>query len=190
MSDIKQIYYQTRNVYNNDGVFETVKAEFLDIFKNMRALLDARLDKEETYKANGLGYKVLDSECEPIRSLECNHLIEKDGVVVGSVILRVSNNFATHGERMFGDIMQRTYELRFKTFAGCDFTVESSGIAASQRDNGPILINSCVGTGFADKILEKHWAEFKAKVTFTAAEVDKPTKMRTWTKNQIIYARA
>lgn len=189
MSDIEQLYYQTRNVYNEAGLFEEVKAEFLAIYKDMRVLLDAELDKFETYKFNGMGYKVLTEDCNPIRSLECNHLIEKEGIVVGSVILRASNNYATHGQMMFGDILQRVYELRFKTFAGCDFTVESSGIAVSQRDNGPILVNSCVGTGFADKILKKHWDEFKSQCTFTAAEVSKPTKLRKWTVNQIVYSQ-
>lgn len=186
----EQVYFQNRNIYNDIGTYDKIKLEFLGIFKLMRALLDAELDKAEEYKFNDLGIKILTPDCEPIRMLECNHLIIKNEVVVGSVILRASNDRPTHGDGMFQDTMTRVYELRWKTFAGCDFSIESSGIAASQRNNGPILVNSCTGTGFADNILKRHWEEFKSLATFTAAEIEEPTKKRIWTKAQMVYSRA
>lgn len=183
-----QIYTRGRNVINETGVYENIKAELITLFKANKALLDQRLDLAEEYSYSGEGFKTLTETCEPIRMLECNHLIIKNDIVVGSVILRVNNNKPTHGILMLQDCLERTYELRFKTFAGCDFTVESSGIAISQRNVGAMLINSGCGTGFADQILKRHWEEFKSLCTFTEDEIKNPTKLRTWSQRFAVYA--
>lgn len=187
MSDI--IYARGRNVINQNGVYENVKAEFINIFLANKALLEQELDQAETYSFNQNGFKILDKNCEPIRMIECNHLIIKDNVVVGSVILRVNNTLPTHGNRLIQDCLDRTFELRFKTFAGCDYTVESSGMAITQRNNGVLLINSGCGTGFSDLILKRHWDEFKTNCTFTQAEIQNPTKKTLWTKLYSVFSQ-
>jgi hypothetical protein len=186
----KQVYYAGRTFGNVNGIFENVKNEFLSIFLTNKALLDAELNKKEEYLFNAEGFKILKAECEPYKSLECNHLLIVNDIVVGSVILRVSNNFATHGARLAMDSLQRTYELRFKTFAGCEFAVESSGIAVTQIDNGPMNVNSGTISGFADKILERHWAQFKDQCIFTATEIENPTKSKKYGQRHAIFARA
>lgn len=187
----EQIYYTDRNVYVEDGIFETIKKEMILIFLQNKALLDAKLDAAEEYTFSAKGFKVLKDSCEPIRSIEYNRLIIKNNIVVGSVILRVNNNRPTHGCNLLMDTLTRTYELRFKTFAGCDFTVESCGLAVTQvGENGPIRTNSGTITGFSDKILERHWAEFKSECTFTQGMMDQHTKLRKWTKANRIYARS
>lgn len=183
-----QIYTRGRNVINENGIYENIKAEMIGIFKTNKALLDQRLDAMEEYSYNSEGFKILTETCKPIRMLECNHLIIKENIVVGCVVLRVNNNTPTHGVQMLQDCLERVYELRFKTFAGCDFTVESSGIAVTQRGNGALLINTGSGTGFSDHILKRHWDEFKSHCTFTEVEVAAPTKMRTWTQRFSIFA--
>lgn len=186
MSDI--IYTRGRNVINESGTYEEVKAELITMFLAGKTLLEQELDQAESYSFNQNGFKILDKDCQPIRMIECNHLIIKDNVVVGSVILRANNTPATHSNRLLQDCLDRTFELRFKTFAGCDFTVESSGIAATQRNSGPILINSGCGTGFSDLLLKRHWDEFKTNCTFTQAEIQSPTKKTRWTKLHSVFS--
>lgn len=184
----KLIYTRGRNVFNENGIYENIKAEFTNIFLSNKALMEVELDNAESYSFNQNGFKILEQDCEPIRMIECNHLILKDNVVVGSVILRVNNTKPTHGSRLMQDCLDRTFELRFKTFAGCDYTVESSGIAISQRNNGPLLVNTGCGTGFSDQILKRHWEEFKSSCTFTQSEIQNPTKKTKWSKQHTIYA--
>lgn len=187
---IKDTYYSTRDVAYLDGTYERIKKELTAHYITARKLLDAKLDLAEQYKFNAMGLKVLEDDCEPWRLIECNHLIIKNGIVVGSVLLRVNNNRPTHGNKLLLDSLSRTYELRFKTFAGCDFTVESAGLAITQTDRGPVLFNSGSGTGFSDKILERHWDEFKDQCVFTEAEINNPTRSRKWRKKVAIYKRS
>lgn len=182
----QQVYYSSRNIVKDDGVFEAVKSEFIQKFIAGKALLDAELDKVETYKYDANGFKVLEETAEPIRTLEINHLILKNDIVVGSVILRVTNKPPTHGNGLIMDCLDRTYELRFRTFAGCDFTVESAGIAISQTNKGLLKVNSPSITSFSEKILERHWQEFKSECDFTATEVANPTRKSTWSKLNVL----
>lgn len=186
---LKQVYYSDRNVVVENGLYELIKQEMLPIYLANKALLNAKLDAAETYSFDANGFKILDEICEPIRLIECNHLIIKNDVVVGSVILRVNNNRPTHGRGFLMDCMVRTYELRFKTFAGCDFTVEGTGIAISQNgETGPLKFNTGCGTGFAESLLKRHWDEFKSDCTFTAGEIDTPNRLRKWTKLNVLYS--
>lgn len=186
----KQVYYSGRNTYPVDGVYETVKKELLGFFITNKALLDQKLDAAETYTFDSKGFKVLEGDAEPWRKIECQHLLIKDDVVVGLVILRVNNERPKHGVASMMDCMERVYELRFKTFSGCDFTVEGTGISITQRGvNGAFLYNSGSVSSFSEMLLERHWNEFKDQCTFTAAEVDKPMRSSKWSKALTTYAR-
>lgn len=184
-----QLYSSSRFVTEENGEYESIKAEMSVFFKEAKKLIDAKFDTAENYKFDRGGFKILEADSEPFRMIECNHLIEKNGIVVGTVTLRGTNQRPKHDINFLQDVLEREYELRFKTWAGCDFSVESSGIAFTQFGDGPIMVNSCSVSGFHVTILRKHWDEFKSNCTFTAADLDKPTKSFKWTKRKDRFAR-
>lgn len=185
---IKQFYTRSRFTENVGGTFETVKKEMIEQFEAIKKLIDDAFDAEEQYVYDGEGFKTLEADCQPIRVIECTKLIIKNDIVVGSVILRGTNNRPKHDIDFLQDTLEREYELRFKTYAGCDFSVESAGIAVSQFGRGPLLINTGNIAGFNVAILERHWNEFKAEVAFSATDLLKPTKLQKWSSRYEILS--
>ena len=185
-----QIYTRNRFTVPENGVFETVLAEMRTKFEAAKTLLDAELDKHEQYDFDARGFKILTKDSKPIRKLECVHLIIKSNIVVGACIMRATNHQPTHGVNALADMLTREYELRFKTFAGADFTVESAGIAFCQRGNGPMYYNTGNVAGFNTQILKRHWDEFKTNVDFTQADIDAPTKLSFYSERFDTFARS
>ncbi len=181
---IKQIYQRTRHVTSNDALFNSVAAEMLAFFNDAKLLIDDYFAPHESYEYNGNGFKTLTPDCEPVQLIEVNKLIIKDGVTVGIVILRGTNHRPNHTIDFLQDVLEREYELRFKTFAGCLNTVESAGIAFTQRGNGGIMINSANVSTLCTSILKRHWDEFKSNCAFDAAALANPIKVNHYSKRR------
>lgn len=184
----EQIYSMGRPTVKQNTLFDEIQAEMRTYFEAAKTLLDGYLDKHETYRYNKNGFKILNEDCTPVKIIEAVHLLTKNDIAVGQVIIRVRNTKPKHSVPVFIDTLERTYELRFKTFAGCDFTIESSGISMTKTGVNPIFINSCSMTGMEVMILKKHWDEFKTNCTFTEDDLKTPTKFEMWGPNNIVLA--
>lgn len=158
------LYLVHRPVIVKQDQYEKVRLEFLELFKPLRAAVKAKMDAEEEYVIDDAYVRRLKPDCEPIRELRYSIPLEENGAVVGFVLLRATN--VPHKTRidMYNDCLERTYELRFKTFAGVLAGIESSGIAISQTNDGSLRFNTGSISFFHQDILEKNFEKFKAVI--------------------------